>query len=57
MTETTTTPDRTVLTGKILSQAAFTATIDAPIGKIDIRRTGKSAQRLQGNLAPPTNRE
>jgi hypothetical protein len=36
MTETTTTPDRTVLTGKILSQAAFTATIDAPIGKIDI---------------------
>jgi hypothetical protein len=35
-TETTTTPDRTVLTGKILSQAAFTATIDAPIGKIDI---------------------
>jgi hypothetical protein len=36
MTETTTTPDRTVLTDKILSQAAFTATIDAPIGKIDI---------------------
>ena len=36
MTETTTTPDRTVLTGKILSHAAFTATIDAPIGKIDI---------------------
>jgi hypothetical protein len=36
MTETSTTPDRTVLTGKILSQAAFTATIDAPIGKIDI---------------------
>ena len=29
MTETTTTPDRTVLTDKILSQAAFTATIDA----------------------------
>ncbi len=27
MTETTTTPDRTVLTGEILSQAAFTATI------------------------------
>jgi len=25
MTETTTTPDRTALTGKILSQAAFTA--------------------------------
>ena len=36
MTETTTTPDRTVLTGKILSQAAFTATIDAPTGRIDI---------------------
>ena len=36
MTETTTTPDRTVLTDKILSQAAFMATIDAPIGKIDI---------------------
>jgi hypothetical protein len=36
MTEATTTPDRAVLTGKILSQAAFTATIDAPIGKIDI---------------------
>jgi hypothetical protein len=36
MTETTTTPDRTVLTGKILSQVAFTATIDAPIGKINI---------------------
>jgi hypothetical protein len=28
MTETTTTPDRTVLTNKILPQAAFTATID-----------------------------
>jgi hypothetical protein len=36
MTETTTTPDRTVLTDKILSQAAFRATIDALIGKIDI---------------------
>lgn len=36
MTETTTTPGRTVLTDKILSQAAFTATIDVPIGKVDI---------------------
>lgn len=30
------TPDRTALTDKVLSQAVFTATIDAPIGKIDI---------------------
>jgi hypothetical protein len=30
------TPDRTVLTDKVLSQAVFTATIDAPIEKIDI---------------------
>jgi hypothetical protein len=33
---TQTTPDRTVLTDKILSEAAFTATIHAPIDKIDI---------------------
>jgi hypothetical protein len=33
---TQTTPDRTVLTDKVLSQAVFTATIDAPIEKIDI---------------------
>ncbi len=32
----TTTPDRTVLTDKVLSQAVFTAIIDAPIGAIDI---------------------
>jgi hypothetical protein len=30
------TPDRTALTDKVLSQAVFTATIDAPIEKIDI---------------------
>jgi hypothetical protein len=33
---TQTTPDRTVLTDKILSEAAFMATIHAPIDKIDI---------------------
>jgi hypothetical protein len=32
----TTTPDRTVLTDKILSNAVFTATIDAPIEKVNI---------------------
>src|ERR1700753_1705521 len=35
MTETTL-PDRSVLTDKVLSHAVFTATIDAPIEKIDI---------------------
>jgi hypothetical protein len=35
MTETTT-PDRTVLTDKTLSHCVFTATIDAPIDKVDI---------------------
>lgn len=37
MTETAA-PDRTVLTDKVLSNAVFTATIDAPIGKIDINQ-------------------
>ena len=31
-----TTPDRTVLTDKVLSETVFTATIDAPIEKVDI---------------------
>ncbi|GAA5165161.1 MULTISPECIES: hypothetical protein [Amycolatopsis] len=35
MTETIT-PDRTVLTDKVLSHAVYTATIDAPIEKVDI---------------------
>jgi hypothetical protein len=56
MTETTT-PDRTVLTGKILSQAAFTATIDAPIGKIDIAGWLRTlADREYQRCAPPRRR-
>jgi hypothetical protein len=47
-------PDRTVLTGKVLSQAVCTATIDAPAGKIDVfewLRTLPDAEYRR--LAPP----